>query len=124
MLGFLVGGWIDGECRFFKLGGEPGGRDHFDYANFRRREQNVEGLDVRIEAPLFEVREDPLGVVLVIRRAHVMRARRQALHVAAQIGGIGDGSEPGLPLALGLTAPRRVAGERDVVGAVGQSWND
>src|SRR5207302_10067035 len=36
LLGLLVGGWIDGDGRFFQLGRESRGRDHFEHANLGR----------------------------------------------------------------------------------------
>ena len=59
-------------------------------------------LDVRVEAVALELREDPLGVVLVVRRADVMRARGQPLHRRAHVRGLRDRLELVLPLALGL----------------------
>ena len=40
---------------------------------------------LRLVAPRLEERRDELGVLLVVRRAEVMRPRRQPLHPLAQI---------------------------------------
>ena len=69
-------------------------------AHFRRGEENVEGLDAGVETPLFEFGEHPLGVVLVVGRADVVRTRGEALHVVAQVLGLGDGAEFRFPVAL------------------------
>ncbi len=41
--------------------------DQFHQSFFRSRKQHVELLDVRIQPPLLELRQDPLRVVLVVR---------------------------------------------------------
>src|SRR5204862_91651 len=65
-------------------GAERRGRDELHDALLGRGEQHVERLDARVEPGTLELGEDPVGVVLVVGRADVMRARRQVAHVLAQ----------------------------------------
>src|SRR5206468_12255711 len=74
-------------------------------------EDNVERFDARVEPEALELGEEPLGVVLVVRRADVVRAGRQPAHVLAQRVGRRDRAELGLPLALGLRRLSREAAQ-------------
>ena len=56
---------------------------------------------MRVESPFLEAGENPFGIVLVVGRADVVRPRAQPAHVLAEIGGVGDGAELRLPIALG-----------------------
>ena len=87
------------------------GLDQFERALFRRREEHVEGFDLRVQAPLLELRQHPLGVVLVVGRADVMRPRGEALHVIVQVLGAGNGAEHHFPVVLGTRRFRRVAAQ-------------
>ena len=73
----------------------------FHRALFGRGKQNVEVFDARVEAPLLELRENPLGVVLVVGRAYMVWPRRKPLHVCFQVRGVGNGFELGFPGAFG-----------------------
>src|ERR1019366_9148532 len=75
----------------------------------RRGEQHVEGLDLRVEPELLELRQHPLGVVFVVGRADVMWVRAQPLHGVAQVFWIGQTTKLRLPFALGGGVRRRVA---------------
>ena len=87
LFGSLARSRIDGEGRFLQLGAKFRGLDEFEHPFFRRGEQYIEGLDVRVESPFFEAGEHPFGVVFVIRRADVVRAGAEAAHVFADVGG-------------------------------------
>ena len=93
LFALLIGGGIYGDRRLLQLGGELRRLDHFEHAFFGRRKQHVEGFDVRVPAPLLELRQNPFGVLLVIRRADVMRARAQAPHVLALVVRAGNGAK-------------------------------
>ncbi len=108
----LVGGGIDGESRFLQLGGEFRRLDQFYDPHFRSRKQNVESLDVGVETPLLEFGQHPFGVVLVVRRADVMRTGGEALHVVAQVLGLGDGAEFCFPIALSARRCRGITVKR------------
>ena len=114
---FLVRGWIDGQSGLFELRGELGGLDHFEHADLRRGEENVEGFDVGVESPFLEAGENPLGVVFVVGRADVVRARAQAAHVLFQIGGIGDRAKLRSPIRARSGWSGRIADERSLIGA-------
>ena len=89
-------------------------RDHLEQPLLRRREEHLELLDVRVEPRLAEAREDPLGVVLVVRRADVVRTGAQALERFAHAGRLGNRPELALPITFCLGCIRGVAGERRV----------
>jgi hypothetical protein len=108
LLGLLVGGRVDGDGRLRECGDELRRRDHLDPALLGGGEQHVERLDARVEPPLLELRQDPLRVVLVVRRADVVRARGEPLHVLAHVRGVRNRPELRLPIALD---PRRGIGE-------------
>ena len=80
--------------RLVQLRPEPRRLDQLQHAFLRRGEEHVELLDRGVPAPLLEPRQHPLGVVLRVRRSHVMRPGAQPLHVAADVGGLRDGAEP------------------------------
>ena len=88
------------------------GLHQFEEPLFGRREEHVEGLDLRVEAPLLELGEHPFRVVLVVGRADVVRPGREPLHVGAQVAGVGDGAELRLPLALRACAVIGESAER------------
>ncbi len=68
LLGLLIRGGICGQRGLLQLGGEVRpALDEFDEALFRRGEEHVEGFDMRVEAKFFELRQNPLGVVFVVR---------------------------------------------------------
>ena len=100
LLGGLLRSGIHRNHRFAELRPVAGRLQHLEHAHARRREQYIEGLDLRIETPLAEPGEHPLGVVLVIGRAHVVRPSAQAPHVFADIGGSDAILESLLPGAL------------------------
>src|SRR2546430_13931722 len=94
-----------------QLGDELRGRHELHDALLGRGEQHVERLDARVEPEALELGEDPVGVVLVVGRADVVRARRQVAHVLAQRVGRRDCTELGLPVALDLGGLGREAAE-------------
>ena len=67
---------------------------------------------LRVEAPLLEFGEHPLGVVLVVGRADVVRAGGEALHVVALVLGLGDGAEFRFPIALCAGGSRGISVQR------------
>ncbi len=112
MLVVLAGGGVNGNRRLLELGHELGGLDQLHQPLLGRGEENLEGLDVRVEPPLFEFGQDPLGVVLVIRRADMMRARGKPPRILAQVLGRGNRLKLRLPVALDPRGLIRVAGKR------------
>src|SRR6266436_2398846 len=72
---------------------------------------------MRIETELLEFCGDPFGVLFVIGRADVVRARRETLQVSAEIVRAGDGAEFLFPLALRPRRFGRVAEQRLLVGS-------
>src|SRR2546426_208353 len=100
LLVLLAGGGIAGDGRLLELGDEASGRHELDHPLARGGEQHVERLDLRLPSPLLELREQPLGVRLVVGRAHVVRPGREAAHVRAHAVGARDRLELRLPVAL------------------------
>ena len=96
----LPGGRVRRDGRLLQRRDEPGRRDHLQPALLRRREQHLERLDPGVEPPRLELRQDPLGVVLVVRRADGVRPRREPLHVRAQVRRVRDRAELRLPPAF------------------------
>ena len=119
LLGDLIGGRIARDSGFLQLGAELGRLDHFDDALFGRREKHLEGFNVGVKSPFFELGEDPVRIVFVVGRTHVVRTRSQTLHVLTQIVGDDTGLKFLLPVALGLGGLRRVAGQTGSVGRRG-----
>src|SRR2546428_606090 len=78
LLVLLAGRGVAGHGRLLELGDEAGGRHELDRPLARGGEQHVERLDLRLPAPLLELGEQPLGVRLVVGRAHVVRPGREA----------------------------------------------
>src|SRR5258705_199901 len=112
LLWLLARGRVSGDRPLLQFGAEGRGRDQLHDALPGRREEHVERLYACVEAEALELGEQPLGVVLVVRRADVMRARRQAAHVGAQRAGGRDRAELGFPLALRLGGFGGEAAER------------
>src|SRR5439155_1378470 len=108
--------------RLLQLRHELGRRDQLHHALFGRGKQNVERLDLRVEPEALELREDPFGVGLVVRRADVVRSRREVTHVLAQRVGARDRAELGFPLPLDLRRIGRVAAQ--VAGGGGGRGED
>ncbi len=108
----LPGSRIHSHGRLLDLGHEVLRRDHFQQPLLRRGKEHVEVLDVRIEAPLAEFGEQPLGVVAVVSRPHMVRARREALHVSAHQRRIRNRAELGFPIALHARRIRRESRQR------------
>src|SRR5438270_11924592 len=75
LLALLVRRGIDRNRRLLEFGGVTRGLGQFEHALFGRGKEDVKGLNLRVEPPGFELGEDPLGVLLVIGRADVVRAR-------------------------------------------------
>ena len=62
----LIRGGVSGDRRFLKLGREFCGRYHFQQALLGSGKQHFEGLNVGVPSPFLELREDPLGILLVV----------------------------------------------------------
>ena len=124
LLGLLIRGGIDCQCRLLQLRRELRGLDHFQHANLGSRKQHVESLNVRVESPFLEAGENPLGVVFVVRRTDVMGPRTEPPHVFPQIVRIRDRSKLRLPVSFSLAGARRIAHQRSLVGGKCQRWND
>src|ERR1019366_1892035 len=116
LLGDLIGGRIASDRRLLQLGSELGRLDHFDDALFGRREKHLEGFNVGVKSPFFELGEDPVRILLVVGRTHVVRTRTQTLHVLTQVLRDDTGLEFLLPVALYLGGLRRVAGQTGTIG--------
>src|SRR5689334_15312392 len=74
--------------------------DQLQNALFRRREKYIELLDLSVKSPRLELRKDPFGILLVIRRADVMRTGTQPLHGVTHDLGVGNGAHLGFPVAF------------------------
>ena len=118
LLIFLVRGGIDGEDRLVEFGGESVGAEEFELAGFWRGEECFHLFDLGVEAVGLELGDEPLGVVLVVGRADVVRARGEAAHVFANAIGFGDGAEFLLPLHFGGGVSGGIAAEGFGVGGV------
>jgi len=79
---------------------------------------------VCVKSPFLEPGENPLGIVLVVRRPDVMGPSAEPPHVLPQIGRIRDRSKLRLPLPLGPAGARRVANERSLVGTKCKAWKN
>src|SRR5260370_28071350 len=102
---------------FLELGDELWAAfDKFDEAFFRSWKEDIELLDVRVETKLLEFSGDPFGVVFVVWRTDMVRARREAVHVSAEIVPARDGAELLFPLAFGAGRFRGGAEERLLLG--------
>ena len=88
------------ERRLGERGAERSRREHLDQAHLRGREQHVEGLDARVVAPGAEEPGHPLGVVLAVGRAQVVRALREPLDPVADVAAAHAGVEALLERAL------------------------
>jgi hypothetical protein len=90
--------------------------DQFDKAFLRGGVKDREGLDVRVEAELLELGENPFGVVPIVRRTDVVRPGAEALHVGAEVLRAGNGAKLFFPLAFGAGGVGRVPIKRRFVG--------
>src|SRR4029079_13847759 len=63
--------------------------------------------------PFLELRQDPLGVVLVVRRTEMMRPRAHPLHVVADVLRIRDGTELRIPGGVLRRDRKRDGGRND-----------
>ena len=79
LFGLLVGGGIDRYWRLLQLRHEFCWLNQFHNALLRSREEHVELLDFRIPPPSLHLLQDPLRVVLIVRRANMVRTRAQLL---------------------------------------------
>src|SRR2546422_2170425 len=120
LLGFLIRCGILGSHGFLQLCGEARAAIHqLDEAILWRGKEHVEGFYVRVPAELLEPGGDPFRIVFVVRRADMMRARREALHVSAQVLRAGNRTELFFPLAFGARRFGGITVERLVVGHTG-----
>ena len=71
---------------------------------------------MRFEAELLEFCGQPVGIVLVVGRADVVRAGGKAAHVFAHVVGARNGAKFFFPLALGAGGFGGVAVERGFIG--------
>ena len=110
LLGLLTRGRINRHDRLFERRGEAGRRGQFEQAFLRCREQHVIGFELGVPAPLAEPRQHPLGIVLVVGRADVVRPRAEALHVLADGRGVGKGAQPLVPRGRTLRGEVRGSG--------------
>ncbi len=117
LLDLLIGGGVLRKSGFLEPGDElRAAFDEFNDTFSGRWKENVKLLDVRVETEVLEFRGDPFGVVLVGGRAHVVRVRREFLHISAEIVRAGNGAEFLFPLAFGARRFGGVAEERLFVG--------
>ncbi len=83
-------------------------------------------FDLGVEAKGLQLREEPLGIVLVVGRAYMVRARGEAAHVLADVVWLRHGAKLLLPLDFGGGVLRGVAAQRhsgagvDGVGGAGK----
>src|SRR5258708_3184367 len=121
LLGLLAGGRIDGESGLFEFRAEFHGAvgggcalaiEKFKLAFFGRGEQDVVRFDLNVKAEFLEFCGKPVGVVLVVRRADVVRTGGEALHVRAHVLWTGNGAQLFFPLAFGARGFGGVAVER------------
>src|SRR5262249_55541841 len=95
---------------------------HFQHSLLWCWKKHLEGFNFRRKSPRFELGQDPLGVLLVVGRAHMVWPRRQSLHGIAHDRRVGQRAEFVLPIALrgragsGETVQRFVLIVRLVVG--------
>jgi len=75
-------------------------------------EKNLKRFDGGIPSPGFHLIANPLGILLVVGRAEVMRMRGEPLHILAKIVRIGNRAERGFQLELGFRIGGRKAVER------------
>src|SRR5260370_28000127 len=86
---------------FLELGDELWAAfDKFDEAFFRSWKEDIELLDVRVETKLLEFSGDPFGVVFVVWRTDMVRARREAVDVSAEVFPGRNGAEVLFPPAF------------------------
>ena len=112
LLALLARRRIDRHRGLFESCREFRGLHEFEQALLRGGKEHVELLDRRVPAPFLELRHDPFGVVLVVRRADMMRPRAQALHVGLEIRRLRQGPEGLVPgfgarLRRGRRGPKR-----------------
>src|SRR5207249_8191432 len=100
LLVVLSGGRIDGDCWLLELGLEGDRRDELDDALLRRREEDVEALDLRLPAERPELIANPFGVRAIVGRADVVRPSGESLHHCSQPRRVWYRAELRLPLAL------------------------
>ncbi len=112
LLALLITCWIFGQRRLFQCRFVGDRFQQFQGAFQRRREERVEDFDLRVEPPGFKLRQNPLGVVLIVGRAEVMRPCRQPPHVLAQAILLRYRPEFLLPFDFGRSGPLRIASQR------------
>src|SRR6185437_1342091 len=61
------------------------GRHKLEDPKLRSWEKNLECFNMRVPAKFFELSEQPFAVLLVVRRADVMRARGEKLHILLHV---------------------------------------
>ncbi len=121
LFALLIRRRVTRDSRFLQL------RDKFrsasyqlDCALFWRRIQNLESFDVCVQSKLLEFRRQPLSVVFVVWRSHVVRPRGKTLHVLTHQLRARNSLEFFFPLALRV---RRLRGEsRENRLVAGRRW--
>ena len=108
----LAAGRILGKRRLLQLRFIVPGRDELHLAIDRCRKEHVELLDLRVEPVRLELLQQPLGILLLVGRADVVRLGGQQLHVRLDAIGLGDGAEFLLPPQLGRRIRAAEAGQR------------
>ncbi len=103
-------GWL------LQLGREARRLQQLQRALFRGRKKHIVGFNPGCKPPIFELGENPLGILPVVGRPDVVRSGAEPLHVSAQSGGVRNGAELGLPLALGAGGIGGVPTERSRFG--------
>ena len=66
LLGLLVGGWVPGHRRLLQLRLIGSRRNQGKGAFFGCGKEDVEGFNLRLQPPLFELRQDPLRIFLIV----------------------------------------------------------
>ena len=106
LLVLLAAGRVHGEGRLVELAANRVGAIISRSRSFGVGKSTSKRLDPRVPAPLAEAGQDPLGVLLAVGRADVVRARAQPAHRLAHVVGAGDGEKAGLPLVPGAGRSR------------------
>ena len=113
----LIRSGILRERRLLQLGGKfRAALNKFHGALLGRWEEHIKLLDVRVQTKFFELCEDPVRVLLVVRRTNMVRMRSEPLHVCAQILRTRNGAQLLFPLPFGLRRLRRITIQRLLLG--------
>ena len=100
MFGLLTGSGIHWYRWLLQLRYEFRRIEQLDHTLFRGWKQYVKVFNVAVQTPFFEFREDPFRIVLVIRRANMVRPGGKPLHVVAQVVLLRNVAEFAFPIAF------------------------